>query len=137
MKLTVQDPPREFTPCPAIRIKDCAKIELDANEQVTFVTPAGAEYDVARTAWGFYATPSLNGRLAKFGLRALLVKSLAEKYYLLLVEEGKEVDLQRYLDVEGHVIVCWLDKEESLAAIENSLMKQPNKQQTRHDHLPA
>ena len=128
MKLTVQDHPREFTPCPEVQIKDCARIELEANEQVTFITRTGAEYDVARTAWGFYATPSLNGRLTKFGMRALLVKNLKAKYYILIVEEGKEADLQRYLDTEGHVIVCWLDQDKSLAALDNSLKKHTNEQ---------
>lgn len=123
MKLTVITPPRSFKPTEGVHLEDCARLELEANEQVTFVTHTGAEYDVARTAWGFYATPSLNGRLTKFGLRALLVKSFAAKYYLLFVEVGKEADLQRYLDVAGHVIVCWLDTDASLADLENRLTK--------------
>ena len=125
MKLTVQDPPRVFTPRPTIQMKDCARIKLDENEQVTFATDSGAEYDVARMSWGFYATPSLNGRLEKFGLRALLVKSQSAKCFVLLVERGKEADLQHYLNTEGHVIVCWLDSDATLAILENSLKGAP------------
>jgi hypothetical protein len=103
---------------------DCARIALTADEQVTFVTDAGAEYDVARKSWGFYATPSLNGRLAHFGLRAVLVKSPLGKFYVWLVERGKEEDFQQYLAVEAHTVVGWLDDEGTLAALENSL-RQP------------
>src|SRR5881628_2648488 len=77
MKVSERNPPREFQTGRGepIVIRDCARIRLEPDEQVTFVTPAGAEYDVARKAWGFYATPSLNGRLLNFGLRAALIRS--------------------------------------------------------------
>ncbi len=117
MKLTVQDPPREFTPCPEVQIKDCARIELEANEQVTFITRTGAEYDVVRKTWGFYATPSLNGRLAKFDLRAVLVKNGADFFFLLLVEKEKEAEFQKYADSENLSIVCWMDNEVGLKAL--------------------
>ena len=118
MKLTVQDPPRVFTPRPSIQMKDCARIKLDANEQVTFITPDGAEYDVARTAWGFYATPSLNGRLAKFSLRPVLVKNGADFYFLLLVEKGKEPQFQEYAASEPLTIIFWMDNVDALKALE-------------------
>ena len=123
MRFTPTVPPREFevgrnTP---IILKDCARIELEPNEQVTMVTESGAEYDVARKSWGFYAAPSLNGRLQEFGLRAVLVKSPSPKYYVFLVENGKEDDLQSYLDIEGHTIVCWLDSDEALEALDRKL----------------
>ena len=81
MKITEQQPPRVFRTGRAqpIDLHDCARIQLDPDEQVTFITESGAEYDVARKAWGFYATPSLNGRLRQFGLRAALVKNLARR----------------------------------------------------------
>src|SRR5688572_21632643 len=103
VKFTLIEPPREFEvgKTEIVKLKDCARIRLEPDEQVTFVTESGAEYDVARKSWGFYATPSLNARLQQFGLRALLVKSLAGKFYIFLVESGKEADCQRYLDIEG------------------------------------
>ena len=56
---------------------DCGRIALAPDEQVTFTTEAGGEYDVTRKSWGFYATPSINGRLKTFGLRAALVRNVA------------------------------------------------------------
>jgi hypothetical protein len=123
MKFTPINPPRVFNigRSEVIQMKDCAHIELQPDEQVTFVTESGAEYDVARKSWGFYATPSLNGRLSSFGLRGALVKSLGGRFYILLVESGKEADFQRYLDAEGHSIVSWLDTDSELEALERKL----------------
>jgi hypothetical protein len=123
MKFTPVEPRRAFAVGrgTSIVMHDCARIALAADEQVTFVTDAGAEYDVARKSWGFYATPSLNGRLAHFGLRGVLVKSPLGKFYVWLVERDKEEDFQQYLAVEAHTVVCWLDDEGTLAALENGL----------------
>ena len=64
MKFTPQQPPRAFQvgPTGQITLLDYGKIRLEPNEPVTFMLPEGGEYDVARKEWGFYATPSLNGR---------------------------------------------------------------------------
>ena len=62
MKMERREPPRRFDAGGA-ELADCGAIELDVDEQVTFTPPGGAEYDVARRAGGFYATPSTNGRL--------------------------------------------------------------------------
>ena len=111
MKLELNDPPRTFTTGRGepIVIKDCAHIELAPDEQVTFTTAAGAEYDVARKSWGFYATPSLNGRLLDFGLRAVISRGPAAKYYTFLVERGHEDEFARYAAAEQNVVVRWLD----------------------------
>jgi len=111
-------PPREFRAGRRARpivIKDCGRVELEADEQVTFVTESGGEYDVARKSWGFYATPSLNARLGQFGLRPVLVRSAQGKYYLLLREAGKEAEFDSYIDSEQLQIVCWLDDQATLA----------------------
>ena len=129
MKFTIKDPPRVFTvrsfangQDTGIKIKDCAQILLVADEQVTFVTATGGEYDVARKEWGFYATPSLNGRLAGFGLRAVLVKhQITKRFYLLLVESGKEKGFECYIQKEGHKIICWMDSNEALENLEKKL----------------
>ena len=120
MKWSPIDPPRVFDTGRGqpIVIKDCGRMALAPDEQITFVTESGAEYDVARKSWGYYATPSLNGRLLNFGLRAALARSFVGKYYLLLVERGREVELQRYLDTEQNQIVRWLDNDDDLRAIE-------------------
>jgi hypothetical protein len=121
MKIDIKDPPRVFevgnSPGVRIRISDCARIELAPDEQVTFVTERGAEYDVARKDWGFYATPSLNGRLASFGLRGVLVRNAAGRYYVMLVERGREDAFDAYLRQEANEVVVWLDSDAALAEL--------------------
>lgn len=103
-----------------IAIHDCARIRLEPDEQVTFVTESGAEHDVTRKDWGFYATPSLNGRLVDFGLRAALGRSHVGKYYLFLVQRGAETAFLDYLRREQNTLVRWLDNAEDLAQIPSS-----------------
>lgn len=120
MKFVEKDPPREFEvgfETNRIKIKDCASIFLDPDEQVTFTTVDGKEYDVARKSWGFYATPSLNGRLTNFGLRPVLVKNLKHQFFVFLVERGKEPLLYEYLAADRLEIVCWLDQTETLQTL--------------------
>ena len=104
-----------------IEIDDCAHIELAPEEQVTFKTLSGGEYDVTRKSWGYYATPSLNGRLQGFGLRGVLVKNFDAKYYILLVERGKEDCFQYYCDIQELTVVCWLDNDKELKMLEKKL----------------
>ncbi|MGE5417650.1 MAG: hypothetical protein ACM3UZ_13010 [Acidobacteriota bacterium] len=104
-----------------IEITDCGSIELMADEQVTFHTQSGAEYDLAAKSWGFYATPSLNGRLAGFGLHGVLVKNLANRFFMMLVEEGKEKEFDEYLSAEELEIICWLDSDENLSRLEKAI----------------
>ena len=118
MKFVPVDPPRAFTVGGGIRLSDCGRIRLEADEQVTFTTDAGGEYDVVRKSWGFYATPSLNGRLADFGLRAALIKSANARFHVLLVERGREPEFHEYLKKQGLTIVTWLDGDANLAALE-------------------
>lgn len=103
-----------------ITITDCAHIALEPDEQVTFTTPAGGQYDVARKAWGFYATPSLNARLLDHNLRGVLVRGPAAKYYVLLVERGREAEAEAYLASEQCVIARWLDNDDDLRAIDGA-----------------
>jgi len=115
-------PPREFTVgrVPVV-MRDCGRVELAADEQLTLVTEHGSEYDVARKPWGFYATPSLNARLVSSGLRAVLVKSPDAKFFVLLVEAGCEPAFDTYCAAEGHVVVSWLDDSASLDAIDRAV----------------
>ena len=77
MKFVEKSPPRRFTVGSAVKfeMRDCGTLALAPDEQVTLLTESGAEYDVARKDWGFYATPSLNGRLESFGLRGVLIRN--------------------------------------------------------------
>ena len=125
MNVTRTDPPREFEVGRGeiVRLKDCARIELQPDEQVTFLTDAGGEYDFVRKSWGFYATPSLNGRLQRFGLRGVLLKSPGGKFYLVIVERGREAEFERYVSIERHTIMCWLDSDEAFEMFEQKLAR--------------
>ena len=63
MKISSKTPPRTFT-VKGVDISHVADIDLAPDELITLKTESGAEYDVARKEWGFYATPSINGRLS-------------------------------------------------------------------------
>lgn len=117
LRLVPNDPPREFE-AGGVRLRDCGRILLEPDEQVTFTTEDGAEHDVARKEWGFYATPSLNARLPALGLRPVLVASPAGRYYLLLVETGKEQAFEEYAREQGLAVVARLDDVEVLRRLE-------------------
>ena len=113
MKFEVIDPPREYT-CgfgPTVTMRDCGRVHLEADEQVTFQTEAGGEYDLARKSWGFYATPSINGRLQRFGLQTALVQNRVGQFFVMLVEQGHEADFEKYVGEEGLHVCGWLNEE--------------------------
>jgi len=121
MEFTPQQPPRAFQvgPTGQITLLDYGKIRLEPNEQVTFTLPEGGEYDVARKEWGFYATPSLNGRLEQYGLRGVLIKNRATgKFFVLLVEKGKEKQFDEYCRQENLAVVAWIDTSSALESLE-------------------
>lgn len=123
MKFEPKQPPREFEVGFDKKgtLRDCGTMRLEADEQITFVTESGNEYDITRKDWGFYAGPSLNGRLAGFNLRAVLVKNRISKYFVLLVERGKEKEFDLYVQGEPLSIVAWLDSTDSLRDLDEKL----------------
>ena len=124
MKFDQKNPPRTFIVGNDIKfeMKDCGSIKLQADEQVTFLTDSGAEYDVARKEWGFYATPSLNSRLSSFSLRAALIRNMnSGHYFVLLVERGREKAFEGYMEHEGLEIISWLDGKEALDSIRDKI----------------
>ena len=120
MQFEPKQPPREFEVGFDKKgiIRDCGTMRLAPDEQITFKTDDGNEYDVTRKDWGFYAGPSLNGRLANFNLRAVLVKNRVERFFVLLVERGKEEAFNRYVAEEPLQIVSWLDTTEHLQRLQ-------------------
>jgi hypothetical protein len=110
------DPPRQYEVGwgEKFLISDCGRLVLEPDEQVTFTTPDGGELDVTRKDWGFYATPSINARLIEFGLRTVLVRNKIGRYFVLLVERGKEPLFEEYVRTEELTIVAWMDTDEAL-----------------------
>ena len=124
MKFNKKNPPRTFAVenNKKFYIKDCGDVFLDENEQVTFKNNNTTEYDVVRKKWGYYASPSLNGRLIHFNLRACLIRNTkTNRYFILMVEKTYEDDFQKYLDDESCEIVSWLDDTKKLDKIKNLL----------------
>jgi hypothetical protein len=126
MKFTPVDPPRRFEVSGAgvkLMLSDCARLELNDDEQVTFTTERGGEFDVARKNWGFYATPSTNGRLRSFGLRAALVLSVYGKLFVVLVEAGKEDLFFQYVAADKQRFLTWLDDDSSVQKLAAALLE--------------
>jgi len=119
VKIVPSIPPRKFRVGADghIELTDCGHIALAPDEQVTFTTEAGGEYDVTRKEWGFYATPSLNRRLPRFGLRPALVQGLSDTVFVMLVERGHERAFDAYVAAEDLTLLRWLDDEEFLRGL--------------------
>ncbi len=117
MRFESKTPPRRFTVGNSVRFEmlDCGDVRLAPGEQITFKTTSGAEYDVAAKDWGFYATPSLNGRLEQFGLRGVLIRNRdTGRYFVLLVERGREPQFDIYCSQENLTVITWLDSTAAL-----------------------
>lgn len=123
MKLEIKDPPRSYLCGFEIKheIKDCGSVLLGQNEQLTFRTEAGGEYDVTRKDFGFYATPSTNSRLAQYHLRTVVTINRQNRIYVLLVEKGKEGLFEDYLKKEQMRVLTWLDSDEAVATLVGKL----------------
>lgn len=107
-----------------ITISDCGSVELESDEMLTFLTTDKNEYDVVRKNWGFYATPSLNGRLQEFSLRGVLTRNIITNlYFIFLVESGKEELFEEYRIQEKMEVVTWLDNSDVLDAVTKLVKK--------------
>lgn len=126
MKVNENNPPREYKVGRGqISIKDMGKVSLEDDEQVTFITNNGAEYDLCKKSWGFYATPSINGRLVSFNFKTALIRnSQTCNFFVIIVERTKQSDFINYCLDENLKIVCWLDDEKILKEIVERIEKE-------------
>ena len=115
MKINLNEPPRKFQVGSdyKITIKDCGSITLDPDEQITFTAKDGKEYDVVKKEWGYYATPSVNGRLKKFGYKTALVKNIEGMIYVMIVDKEKIDLFQEYINNSNQKILDWLDEKQT------------------------
>lgn len=112
MKLSEKIPPRRFvvgTGLAATELRDCGTIALEPDEQVTFVSDGGREYDVCRKSWGYYATPSTNSRLSGFGFRTALVLNAIGRLFVMIVERERCAEFEAYCALDGQRVLVWLD----------------------------
>ena len=109
MNFTEEKPPRTFTVGKGIEIKDCGDMFLENDEQITF-RAEDSEYDVCKKSWGYYATPSLNGRLRSFNIETYLVINTNSKMkYIFLVHSDKKDLFRGYLKDENMQIIQRMD----------------------------
>ena len=105
-------PPREFTvgTTKKLTLRDLGKINLKPNEQVSFTTESGKEHDFVRKNWGFYATPSINGRLLAQGFKTALVRNLGGRIYIMVVDDSKMEEFLSYIFDTKQDVIEWLDE---------------------------
>lgn len=111
MRFQQIDPPRRFSAGAADRLlSHVANVVLEPGEVMTFVREkSGIEYDFVATDWGFYATASINGRLALAGFDVALVEAPAsKKQFVLAVERAHLANFWHYLSEQGLRLVAWL-----------------------------
>ncbi len=106
-----------------IQLEDCGSIYLEPDEQITFRTEDAHEYDVVRKSWGYYATPSLNRRLVRFGLHAALINNKEKYYFVVLVDDEKRGEFDTYLIEERLHLVTWLDSDLRLDQLYDDITK--------------
>jgi ABC-type microcin C transport system duplicated ATPase subunit YejF len=124
MKIINHQPPRKFTVGKSRKceINHCASIELAKDEQITFISESGSEYDVVQKDWGLYATPSLNGRLVDNQLHAVLVRNAKTKrYFIILVYEDCYSSFNEYLATQEMEVVYWLDSDDQLESLRSAI----------------
>jgi hypothetical protein len=92
-----------------INLKEIAKISLEDNEMITFIKN-NKEYDFTAKEWGYYVTPSINGRLKNEGFKTALVVNNYNKLYVMIVDMEKINEFKEYLLKENSKVICWLDE---------------------------
>lgn len=112
MKIVTKKPPREFKVGndQKIIIQDMGDVYLDSDEQLTFITEDKKEYDLCKKEWGYYATPSVNDRLKRFGFKTAIVQNVKGQVYIMIVEEDKIASFEKYLNEENNQVLEWLDE---------------------------
>ena len=94
-------------------IYDCGKIELESNEMLSFKTHSGREYDFTAKPWGFYASPSINGRLKHEGFKTALVQNSTGRIFLMCVEKDKVDAFLDYLREDQQEVLEWLHERDA------------------------
>ena len=93
-----------------ILIKDFGEIDLGEDEQITFLHVNNSRFDFVKKDWGFYATPSINGRLKNEGFKTALVKNGNGKIYIMAVHKTKQKLFKSYCERESQTVLDWLDE---------------------------
>ena len=60
--------------------------------------------------WGFYSTPSINGRLKNEGFKTALVENQNGQIYVMSVDKDKLDLFEKYCKDENQTVLEWLDE---------------------------
>ena len=114
MKLNIRDAPRLFDVGIGknITISDYGDIYLSDDEQVTFVRKNSQRFDFVAKSWGYYVTPSINGRLKSEGFKVALVRNAQGRLYVMAVDASKMRLFEAYCKEEQQDVVEWLDSRQ-------------------------
>lgn len=116
MKFEEKQPPRKFkvgNPQNGIVISDFGDLHLNANEQITMISVNGKRHDFASKEWGFYATPSVNGRLKNEGFKTALVQNSMGQIYIMVVDKDSLEEFECYCTMEKQEVLEWLDERKT------------------------
>ena len=97
-----------------ITLVDKGSVYLDNNENISVHFNKKINYDVAKKSWGFYPLPSINKRLKKFKLKAVIVesKNFNTFFVMLVIENRKKIlDFKKYCKKENIKIIAWLNSK--------------------------
>jgi hypothetical protein len=115
MKFEPKNPPRKFKVGKRenkIVISDFGDLHLSPDEQITIVSDNGKRHDFTCKDWGFYSTPSINGRLKNEGFKSALVENIKGQVYIMSVEKDRIDLFEKYCIDENQTIIEWLDERE-------------------------
>ena len=113
MKIKNNKPPRTFKTgsIRKVTISHMANLEMESDEQITFVDKNRNEYDVVKKRWGYYATPSVNDRLKRNNYKTAIVKNKKRQVYVMLVHKNKITLFNKYLKTHENKVLYWLDEK--------------------------
>ena len=110
MKLEKKDRKYQGSTTDDSLMTDCGRLYLEPNEMITLVNRHGKKYDVCAREWGFYATPSVNSRLANEGFSTALVENSSGKIFVMVVDDAAKEEFFRYLEKESSKVIEWLNE---------------------------
>lgn len=97
-----------------IVLKDKGSLFLENNENISIHFNKKINYDIAKKNWGFYCLPSINKRLLKFKLKALIAENKRTKsFFIMLILNNKKSlkEFKAYCLKEDLRIIAWLSKK--------------------------
>jgi hypothetical protein len=91
-----------------IQISLIKELPILPDQMITLVTENSKHLDITCKDWGFYATPSINKRLADQNLRVAISKNDQGRRYVLVVDVEKLAAFEEYCRVQRQRVLSWL-----------------------------